>query len=139
MRVFDKPAGSHQWRESLAPAPMDWHESYSNIKVESWVYMWVQAFCRGRESWIKPPVYQHHLPGSYLIGDKNAYRKEGQRSVDGGAFVDFAWLPPDDNSIQRTVLLEVDENAHYKAGWDAERYREVFVLEEVLKQYRVTR
>jgi hypothetical protein len=29
----------------------------------------------------------------------------------------------------------VDENNHYSAGWDAERYREVFILQELGKLY----
>ena len=29
----------------------------------------------------------------------------------------------------------MDENNHYSAGWDAERYREVFILQELGKRY----
>lgn len=117
---------------------MDWHEYYSNIKVESWVYMWVQAFCTGRGGWIQPPIYQHYLPGSYTIGCRRRYTGD-RRTVDGGAFVDFAWLPPDKRSVKPTILLEVDENAHSSAGWDAERYRELFVFREIRREYRQSR
>lgn len=81
------------------------------------------------------------------------------RTVDG-SFVDFAWLPATRDTARPIVLLEVscfpkirgktrslheiivshsvgqvDENQHSSAGWDAERYRELFVLESLQRDY----
>ena len=59
--------------------------------------------------------------------------------MEGGAFVDFAWLPKTKVSPNPCILLEVDENAHSSAGWDAERYRELFVFRELRKEYSRSR
>jgi hypothetical protein len=51
-------------------APIDWHEYYSNLRVESWIYMWAQAMHRRvlLDRWPAPPAYQYHIPGKYVIG-----------------------------------------------------------------------
>jgi hypothetical protein len=79
------------------------------------------------------------LTNKHTGAQKTRFNTNGYegRTVTGGAFIDFAWLPADRNSTRPIVLLECDENAHSNAGWDAERYREVFVLENLLtKLYR---
>jgi hypothetical protein len=81
----------------------------------------------------------HGLTHLHIGAQKTRFNTNGYegRTVTGGAFIDFAWLPTDRNSTRPIVLLECDENAHSNAGWDAERYREVFVLENLLsKLYR---
>lgn len=61
--------------QKLKEAPKDWYESYSNLKVESWVFMWVQAL-HGRfqrENFDMGHFeYQYHIAGDYFIGDPPA-------------------------------------------------------------------
>jgi len=128
----------------LQEAPMDWWEYYSNINVEQWIFMWVLAFTDrlGKDALPCNPVFQYHIKGPYTI--RNIKLDDGQdlsTGLKGGkevsaAFLDFAWLPKNKNSSSPIVILECDENAHYTAGWDAERYREVFVCRELRKQYK---
>lgn len=133
-----------RYEEKLQPAPMDWWEYYSNIRVEQWIFMWVQAVSRRLKDVMMKQwnaVFQYYLKGPYTIRDIQLNDKQdlkvplkAGREVKG-SFVDFAWLPSDKRSSKPIVLLECDENAHYTAGWDAERYREVFVFRELKKRF----
>ncbi len=145
MRVW-VPNGPRKYKATLQQAPMDWWEYFSNINVEQWIFMWVLAFSRriGAEMdqfWI--PVYQYHIGEKYVIRDLQL--KDGEDLVSGvlkpgkevsGAFLDFSWVPKDRDSSKPIVVMECDENAHYNAGWDAERYREVFVIRELRKTWK---
>lgn len=72
----------------LVSAPPDWFEYYSNIKVEAWIHMWVQAMhARVGPSMPPqqqlPPVYQHYIRGKYVIGDQMGTEKPRRQVVQG--------------------------------------------------------
>lgn len=154
----NRPRNRIAYTRNLEPAPLDWFEFYSNLRVESWVYMWVHAFNDGPRGQLiragpRPLRFQHeyqyHIPGPYTIRsrewDDDPYRHQqqtpkrfmtpatGPGKQVKAAFVDFIWLPPpgDVAGVSPIVMMEVDENNHYSAGWDSERYREVFILQEL--------
>lgn len=151
MRVTVNVAGGNHAEKRLVDSPSDWWESYSNINVEAWVYMWMQEIHRLCLPTLPAPQYQYYIAGRYTIGLKKDpptvdTRQAAKKKMDTdtvvvkgksvrGSFVDFAWLPPNKQSHQPIVLFEVDENAHNGAGWDAERYRELFVFEHFKTEY----
>ena len=135
MRVYEpvpnqppnRRAQDIRYTRRLELAPLDWYEFYSNLRVESWVYMWVHAFdegpTRGGQLGIKAE-YQYHIPGPYKIrsrewDDDPQFSREAVRRFKvpthgpgrqvKAAFVDFIWLPPanDRAGVNPIVMMEV--------------------------------